>query len=185
MDIWPRLFSHFGLPYPNSLFRYSMDVDQTLPAIPAYFNLGFVALNESALSIFRRRIFEVEDEIMRVADTFMRCQIACTLIAYAENMEINLLPAAYNCPNDQIHFQHNALAPEGIRVVHYLRADEIDRSKIFLPQGFEDFLSATLRNPVNECRVAASRPFASTLLYDNSGLRNRRHGAQSRLFERN
>ena len=79
----------------------------------------------------------------------MRCQIALTLVAYKRCMDIRALSAVYNCPNDLIHFQHNRLSPQDIRVIHYLRTDEIDRSKIFLQENFPSFLSAQLRNPVN------------------------------------
>lgn len=148
-ELWHLLFSDFGVAFPEALYPYSMDVDRSLPLAPAYFNLGFVGLNQAALAIFRRDIFDVEDRIMSMVDTFMRCQIACTLIAYRERMHIERLSAAYNCPNDDIHFRHNDLTPKAIRVIHYLRTNEIDRTRIFLPANFPQFLTSQLHNPVN------------------------------------
>ena len=126
-----------------------MDVDHRLPKAPPYFNLGFVIMNKPALDIFQREIFTFETRFKELIDSHMRCQIACTIIAFRHSMEVRLLPGTYNAANDNLHYLHNRLSPAELRVLHYLRSDEIDRNKVFLPEYFSGFLNADLRNPIN------------------------------------
>lgn len=148
-EFWPQLFSEFGAVFPEHLHRYSMDVHNQFPLAPPYFNLGFVAMNKRAVDIFRQQIFEFESVFNRLINSNMRCQIACTVIAHQYSMDVKVLPASYNAANDATHYHHNGLAPADVRVIHYLRDDEIDRSTIFLPENVGEFLRAALRNPIN------------------------------------
>jgi hypothetical protein len=36
----------------------SMDVDSSLPPVPAYYNLGFIALNQAALRLFEKTFWQ-------------------------------------------------------------------------------------------------------------------------------
>jgi hypothetical protein len=53
------------------------------------------------------------------------------------------------------------MTPEAIRVIHYLRTSEIDRTKIFLPTNFPQFLTAQLHSPVNVELQKLARELAS------------------------
>jgi hypothetical protein len=156
---WPALFEHFGVPWPRRLFDYSMDEARRLPQIPAYFNLGFVALNPAGLAAFVPRIFDFQRAFRNSVDSKMRCQIAVSLIAYQQGIDIDVLPAAYNAANDPSHLRHNNLSAEDIRVLHYLRTDEIDRSLIFQEDRIEAFLAAELVNPANRALQALAREY--------------------------
>jgi hypothetical protein len=161
---WPWLFEQFNIGWqPPHLYRYSMDAKGRLPAAPAYFNLGFVALNTVALQIFDGQIHEVERRIRELTQSHMRCQIAVTVIAHRAEFDIECLPAAYNAANDLSHAEANSLTANDIRVLHYLRLDEIDRSTIFTAEHIDAFLAAPLRNPINKRLQAIGRLFSKSI----------------------
>lgn len=156
---WPALFERFGVPWPERLFGYSMDETRRLPLAPADYNLGFVVLNRAGLAVFSPRIFEVQRAIRQVIDSNMRCQIAVSLIAYEQGLDIDALPGSYNAANDLGHLRHNYLSVEDIRVLHYLRTDEIERSLIFREDHIEGFLAADLANPINRALQTLARDY--------------------------
>ena len=57
-----------------------------------------------------------------------------------------------------------ALVEEAVSVLHYLRTDEIDRSRIFLPEVFPVFLEAPLVNPLNRLLQRLARELAPVLM---------------------
>ncbi|MGH6925703.1 MAG: hypothetical protein ACRED5_18405, partial [Propylenella sp.] len=63
-EFWPWLFDAFDIPWPAETFRYSMDATGSLPVSPAYFNLGFVALNAKALSVLGNEITETTRRVI-------------------------------------------------------------------------------------------------------------------------
>lgn len=146
---WPWLFDQFGIEWPSGTYRYSLDEALELPLAPAYFNLGFVATNASALTILSERIIGVERRIKALTESHMRCQIAVTLIAHQAGVDIGVLSAEYNAANDLKHLSLNRLEVADVRVLHYLRTDEIDRSLILLPENIDEFTSRELANPAN------------------------------------
>jgi hypothetical protein len=148
-NLWPFLFQEFSIPWPETLYPYSLDHDGRFPSIPAYYNLGFVVLNRAALQIFRETIFPVEQRLMQLIDSNMRCQMAVTLISYQHEMQRQNLPAIYNAANDLAHLNYNRIHADEIKVIHYLRNDEIDRS-FFLTDRLSHFLSSAFQNPVNQ-----------------------------------
>jgi hypothetical protein len=149
-EFWPFLFREFSIPWPDELYRYSMDLANAVFTVPAYYNLGLVVLNRAALKRFRETTFEVRDRLNAILTSEMRCQIACTLISYQFAMRRQNLSAAFNAANDERHLVHNRVPLDEIRVIHYLRREELDRES-FLGSHLRDrFLVATLRNPVNQ-----------------------------------
>jgi hypothetical protein len=119
-EFWPWLFDLLDIPWPAATYRYSMDADASLPAAPAYFNLGFVALNAQALTVFAPEMVETTRRLTAATDSLMRCQIALTVIAHRAGIDIGTLPATYNAANDTIHLKTNGLTAEQIRVLHFL-----------------------------------------------------------------
>ena len=160
---WPWLFEAFDIPWPAAAYRYSMDIDGSLPAAPAYFNFGFVAMNAKALAACAAHVTEITRRVAAVTgNSFMRCQIALSIMAYRAAMDIGILPAAYNAANDLAHFKLNALSLEQIRVLHFLRTDEIDRAKL-QPYLIDDLLSRSLSNPANVALQDLVRDYRATL----------------------
>jgi hypothetical protein len=161
-EFWPWLFSIFNIQWPTATHRYSMDTDGSLPISPAYFNLGFIALNAPALAILGSEIDEATRRVTAATDSFMRCQIALTVIAYRAGIDIDTLPADYNAANDVIHLKVNGLTAEWIRVLHFLREDEINRSEL-QPHLIDGLLSRTLANPANIALQNLAREFRESM----------------------
>lgn len=156
-NFWPWLFKQFGLRGPSSFYRYSIAGDRA-PWSPAYFNLGFVVLNVAALARLADEIAETTRRVMTLTDSVMRCQIALTIVAYRNGFDIGVLPAAYNAANDPAHLRVNAIDVEQIRVLHFLREDEIARAD-FQPERIDEMLGRCLVNPANVALQALAREF--------------------------
>lgn len=148
-DFWPRLLAGFSAPDPTSWHRYSLDRLGVLPLAPPYFNLGFLAASPTAVTLLGREMLPFQREFNSRASSHMRCQIACTLLSLRHGIRLVPLPAEYNAANDLAHLESNHLAVESVRVLHYLRTDEIDRYRILHPEFRAGFLSRTLSNPTN------------------------------------
>jgi hypothetical protein len=157
-EFWPWLFDVFDIQWPATTYRYSMDVDGSLPVAPAYFNLGFIALNAQALTIFGSEIDETTRRVSAATDSYMRCQIALTVIAYRAGINIETLSAAYNAANDMSHLAANGLSIEEIRVLHFLRENEINRDEL-QPHLIGKLLSRGLMNPANIALQNLAREF--------------------------
>ena len=161
-DFWPWLFSHLDVQWPTQTYRYSMDVDGTRPVCPAYFNLGFVAMNAKALSVFAAEISETTRRVTEATDSRMRCQMALTIVAYRAGLDIATLPAEYNAANDPVHFDTNGLTVDQMRVLHFLRLEEIDREEFQLHR-IDSFLSRQLTNPANVALQNLAREYRESL----------------------
>ena len=149
-DFWPFLFQEFSIPFPDELYLYSRDLAGDFPTAPAYYNLGFVALNWSALRILKNAIFDVRERLNKIIQSEMRCQIALTLISYKHAMKRHNLPAIFNAANDDAYLRHNRVRPDDIKVLHYLRTNELDRDSFLTDAGRATFLKANFHNPVNQ-----------------------------------
>ena len=161
-EFWPWLFKVFDIPWPAATYRYSMDADGWLPMCPAYFNLGFVALNAKALPVFAAEITETTRRVTAVTGSVMRCQISITIMAHQHGIKIGILPAAYNAANDLHHLGPNGLTVDQIRVLHFLRTDEIDRAEL-QPHLIDNLLSRSLTNPANVALQNLAREYRESL----------------------
>jgi hypothetical protein len=157
-EFWPWLFNAFDIPWPSATYRYSMDIDGLLPLSPAYFNLGFIALNAKALPVFASEVAETTRRVTAATDSDMRCQIALTIVAHRAGIDIGTLPAAYNAANDVVHLEGNGLTVEQIRVLHFLRESEINRNEL-QPHLIDKLLSRSLANPANIALQNLAREF--------------------------
>jgi len=162
-SFWPWLFERFGLEMPAKLHRYSMDAAARHPSAPAYFNLGFVALSASALEAVRPDVEETERRLKELTASPMRCQIGLTILAHRAGIYPEAISAAYNAANDMAHLSANNLSVDDIRVVHYLRGGEIDRSSMLLQGNIDAFLDRSLVNPVNQAVQSLVREYRRTL----------------------
>jgi hypothetical protein len=144
------LFQEFSIPFPDELYLYSRDLAEDFPTAPAYYNLGFVALNWSALRILKNAIFDVRERLNKIIQSEMRCQIALTLISYKHAMKRRNLPAIFNAANDDAYLRHNRVRPDDIKVLHYFRTNELNRDSFLTEAGRATFLKANFHNPVNQ-----------------------------------
>ena len=162
-EFWPWLFSQFDVEWPMTTYRYSMDQNNTLPKAPAYYNLGFVAINSAALAEFDRAITETERRIKALTNSQMRCQIAVAIIAYRAKMDIDVLPARFNSANDTGHMHSNNICTDDICVLHYLREDEFNRATFLLQENLDQFISRPLSNPANIALQKLTRDYSASL----------------------
>jgi hypothetical protein len=163
-EYWPSLFRSFSVPWPDRLFDYSMDTHRELPQAPAYFNLGMIAVNRAALHTVGQEIFSRQVEYMKNFDSHMRCQIVLSLIAYGRSFDIDALPATYNAANDLEHMKANYASVDDIRVLHYLRTEEIDRSTVLLDEILDAFVEKNLLNPANRLLQSLAKEYRKSRL---------------------
>ncbi|MGH6925704.1 MAG: hypothetical protein ACRED5_18410 [Propylenella sp.] len=72
------------------------------------------------------------------------------------------LPASYNAANDRRHLEPNRLAADQIRVLHFLRTNEIDREEL-QPHLIDNLLSRPLMNPANIALQNLAREYRDSL----------------------
>jgi hypothetical protein len=160
-QLWPALLAAFQAPLPKEWHRHSMDIERTLPLAPPYFNLGFVALTQAALATFREAIWPTQDRFLEIFPTFMRCQLAVTVIALRAGMRLETLPPQYNLANDVRHLICNQISAEDARVIHYLRGEELKREHVVLPENLPAVLVRQYDNPVNQRLQQLLRSYAA------------------------
>lgn len=152
---WPQLFAAAGLPPPALTVRYSMDSEDTYGRAPPYFNYGLVGFSRQAFAEARL----IDDESCRIArertnNSAFQAQIGLSLTIAAAGLEVEQLPHAFNCANEDRPFS----APEPVRLhsvneiraIHYLRGDQFNR-RMFLadPEAYNAFLAAPELSRVN------------------------------------
>ncbi|MDC7681742.1 hypothetical protein PQU92_00495 [Asticcacaulis sp. BYS171W] len=145
---WSDIFDRFDIEWPSVLHNYSMTNAES--SVPAYFNLGFVGLNASALSSIGKHVLDYERRFKEICDSHMRCQIILTLMSYKLGFNIGVLPAQYNAANDPEHIRLNYISEDDIRVMHYLRESEFRRSTFLTPNEIIGFLDSKLELPCNK-----------------------------------
>jgi hypothetical protein len=160
-EYWAYLFGRFAAPWPQQLHPYSIMGGS--PKVPAYFNLGFVALTPAALETLGNEIFGFQRAFARDIDSHMRCQIAVPLLAYKHGLDVDVLPAEYNAANDAAHLAANRVGVGDIRLLHYLREVELSRQTFLTEAHIDAFLGREPELEVNRAlrdhvaRFAAQR----------------------------
>jgi hypothetical protein len=132
---WRRVLCSAGLPDARMSRPYSMDVEAVQGVAPAYFNYGFVAFNATR----------------ELPTSVMAAQIALSLAILRSGIDVLDLGHEYNCANDDHLLRHALVCPEDLRVVHYLRGDDIARHEFLCDRTkFESFLGRERSNAINE-----------------------------------
>ncbi len=159
--LWPSLLAEFGLEMPGQgLQLLSKDPAGQHGRIPPYFNLGFLALTPAACAVMAEHVFGLQDRLLEVFPSAMRCQIAVTLLALRHGLELMPLPAEYNAANDPYHLEATGVAPEAVRVLHYqYRAAGVIRERIVLPEHRAETLALRPGNPLDRMLLAQVRDF--------------------------
>ncbi len=122
---------------------------------PPYFNYGFVLFGREAFTA----VAPTDEFYCRLAHSvtkkdFFQTQIGLSLMIIAAKLDVKLLPLAYNCPNDDAPFnapeEFRLHSVDDIRVLHYLRSEQVDRRKFLTdPAAYEAFMAAPDLNRVN------------------------------------
>ncbi|MBK5928005.1 hypothetical protein [Rhodobaculum claviforme] len=167
--LWPVILQLFDLPMPDRLHPYSMDVEGAFGLAPAYFNLGFVVLTAEAMRACGRRVPPVQDRLLEVCRSRMRCQIALTLACLIEGVTQEVLPAEYNAANDPVHAAHNGVSPDAVRVLHYLRTRELQRDRILLPEHRAETLALEGGHPLDRLLLERVAEFLGSVATGDGG----------------
>jgi hypothetical protein len=153
-DFWSGLHASAGLEPPALACRHSgwgfMDTDPERRDCPPYFNLGVLAGTRETVARVGARIYEELDAVRRYADTVFRCQLAVTLALARTGAPWRELPVRFNFPNDERFAQAYPDDAADIRILHYLRDEQLDRSALARTGAELDaFLSRSDLTPTN------------------------------------
>lgn len=152
---WQRVFTAAGLGDAPLSVRHSYDVAEVMGRTPPYFNYGFVLFGREAFAA----IAPTNERYCSIAhaatkNDFFLTQIGLSLMIVAANLEVKLLPFAYNCPNEDMPFsaaeEFRLQGVGDIRVIHYLRDEQMQRRTFLVdPAAYEAFMTTPDLNRVN------------------------------------
>ncbi|MDW5593666.1 hypothetical protein VSS74_04920 [Conexibacter stalactiti] len=160
---WDGLYASAGLGTPPLACRHTgwsvMDGDPARRDCPPYFNLGVLAGTRDVVARLGSRIYAEMAEVDRYVDSVFRCQLAVTLALSRTGVAWRELPPRLNYPNDERFAAAYPGDAADVRILHYLRGDEIDRGSLATSRAQLDaFLARTDLSPSNELlrsRIAA------------------------------
>jgi hypothetical protein len=154
-ETWETTFSKLGLSLPSDLHQHTgwgtMFRRHDVRFSPIYYNFGAVFVPCQFLSnladAYHRQLVVAES-----ADVgYFVGQLALTLAIYELNLPRIALSPRYNFPNDPLF---EAQYPEDLadlRILHYLRLDEVQRDTIWeSPDKTQAFLERRNLRPSNE-----------------------------------
>ena len=150
--MWRRLFDAIGRPDALLALKYSFAVEGRPSACPAYFNYGFVAFNRPAFAAVAQTIFDMMTLVCRLLPRLIfSAQVALSLAIIRCNIDVISLAQEFNCANDDLLLSQGLVDPTDIRVVHYMRTGEFDRSNFLCDRDkFEAFIGAEKQNAISE-----------------------------------
>ncbi len=153
--LWGEVFREAGLPEPEMICEHSgweaMESDPARRFCPPYFNFGMVLVSRDLAARLGETIVSEMESVQRVLDTVFRCQLALTLAIARSGARWWELPLRFNFPNDLSFMTRNGTELEDVRIVHYLREDELSRTSDFhSPDAVSAFLDRGRMHVVNE-----------------------------------
>jgi hypothetical protein len=152
---WRRIFAGADLGEPPLVVSYSGDRTGAMGRAPAYFNYGLVVLSRAAFEAIGPLQASYCNMTHRLTNgSYFLTQAALSLLIVAAGLEVEFLTFAHNCSNDELPFtaadRFRIGDVEEIRVIHYLRGEQIDRRGFLVdPAAYAAFMSADDLNRVN------------------------------------
>lgn len=130
-------------------FQYTLPPAESPPEqrmAPFYLNFGVVFVAGAILDRLARRYLDLRPKVSAITGgSYMSAQIALALAAEAEQVPRRALGMAYNFPNDPIADERYPEELSDVRILHFLRQQQVQRAKIFAnPQEFAHFLQLPL-----------------------------------------
>jgi hypothetical protein len=152
---WSYLYAAVGLPEPELTCEYSgwgiIDKDPALRRCPPYFNHGVLAGTSDVMVALGEVVVAELEAVDNAVKSRFKAQLAVTVALERTGVAWRRLPLRLNFPNDE---RFGAAYPQDaadIRVLHYLRTDEVDRKNIATsPSAFSAFLARTDLSPTNK-----------------------------------
>ncbi|HXE44444.1 MAG TPA: sulfotransferase domain-containing protein [Conexibacter sp.] len=151
---WNELHTSAGLAPPALSYRHSgspfLDADPARAPCPPYFNLGVLAGSRDVMTTLGSVLFDEMAGVQRRLDTVFRCQLAVTLALARTGTPSHALAPRWNFPNDERFARAYPDDAADVRILHYLREDQIDRGSIAAgPERLDAFLARRDLTPVN------------------------------------
>jgi hypothetical protein len=131
------------LPYNYTLMNSNELAIKNHPKSPFYLNHGFLAFQSDALKEFSTQYVKMRKLVCEIINPpFFAGQIALTLTVNDLGWQGDTLSMKYNFPNDEKALKLHAYESQDIRVLHYLRENNINRCSLFSEQiAFNSFIS--------------------------------------------
>jgi hypothetical protein len=131
---WEKLFAAAGLgavPYACEHTGFGlMFHEPENRRCPPYFNLGVLAAPADVMARIGDGIFDELRVVAELESTF-RAQMSVCLALVRGKLPWRVLPLRYNFPNDQCFVAAYRAEFEDVRLLHFLRTDELDRDTDF------------------------------------------------------
>jgi hypothetical protein len=153
-SLWERIFNATGLVSPVLACEHSgwqvIEFDPARRYCPPYFNLGFLFAQRDVFSRLAESIYSEMETIERVHPTLFRCQLALTTAIVRSGVDWRALPMRFNFPNIPEYLPRHQVEFDDVRIIHYLKDEEINRAKDFAsPESVGALLSREDLNPIN------------------------------------
>jgi hypothetical protein len=173
-DLWDGLYASAGLGPPARPCQHTgwglMDTTPERRYCPPYFNLGVLAATADVMTQLGRVVFDEMAAVSRYVDTIFRCQLAVTLAIERTHVSWRELPLRMNFPNNDEFFDAHPDDASDIRILHYMRGDQVDRWALAsTQQELDAFLARTDLSPVNRVLQDAVRSLRAELVSGRPG----------------
>lgn len=152
---WRTLLATVGFSDTPLEHEYSLVPPPVAGRCPPYFNYGFIAFNAPAFEIIRPLIPHYTKLLLSLLagkrEALFSAQLALTCAILETGADTIALDGRYNCPNSDEMIQHGLVDINDIRVMHFLRTDDMDRhtflceKEAFAQFQEADFASLTLQ----------------------------------------
>jgi hypothetical protein len=152
--LWEQIFRAASLDDPALACEHSgwqvLEFDHARRYCPPYFNLGFLFAQRDVFSKLAESIYSEMETIERVHSTPFRCQLALTAAIVRSGVRWRALPMRFNFPNIPEYLPRHQVEFDDVRIIHYLKDGEINRSRDFAsPESVGALLVRENLNPIN------------------------------------
>jgi len=154
-DTWETLFHRLGRRLPPDLHQHTgwgtMMHRPDRQFAPVYYNFGAVFISSGLLPALSG-IFPQALDMAEQADVgYYRSQVALTLGIYELDLPRITLSPRYNFPNDPLFEFAYPGDLRDLRILHYLRLDEVQRDAIWeTPEATAEFIRRSGLRPSNQ-----------------------------------
>lgn len=132
---WQQLFEAMGMRVPRDRFQHTgwgiMFSDPSWRFSPAYFNLGAVFVPGSLMPRLARSFFIQLKKAAEGGVGYFKSQLALSMAVYDLDLPRVALDVRYNFPNDPGFDRAYPGDLQDIRIIHYLRAEIVNRQHIW------------------------------------------------------
>lgn len=154
-ETWETLFRKLNHRIPSDFHQHTgwgtMFQRTDVRFGPVYYNFGAVFLSAGLLPDLSAAFARKLDVAENAGVGYFRSQLALTLAIYELDLPRITLPLRYNFPNDALFEQAYPQDLADLRILHYLRLDQVQRDAIWeSPEAALAFIGRRDLRPSNE-----------------------------------